>query len=135
MDFEPLWSLNPKISYRCVTEINSRYYGLSLKRTLTQGPYSVRYKGSNWLKHKIWVVLLKKHYPDLRRWHDTTGMQFLQSFLNVISRKKPVVALQITTLPAVPSGIWYIYQKKILDPESSGVSINRQPKKWSPGVG
>ena len=38
MDFEPLWSLTPKISYRCVTEINSRYYGLSLKRTLTRGP-------------------------------------------------------------------------------------------------
>ena len=57
--------------------------------------------------------------------------------------EKPVVALQITTLPAVPSGIWYIYQKKILDPESSGrllevkskwkISINRQPKKWSSG--
>ena len=62
MDFEPFWSLTscladipiiltaakspPKISYRCVTEINSRYYGLSLKRALTQGPYSVRYKGS-----------------------------------------------------------------------------------------
>ena len=38
----------PKISYRCVTEINSSYYGLSVKRTLTQGPYSVRYRGS-WL--------------------------------------------------------------------------------------
>ena len=37
-----------KIKYRRLTEINSRYYGLSLMRTLTRGPYSVRYKGS-WL--------------------------------------------------------------------------------------
>ena len=35
-----------KIIYRCLTEINSSYYGLSLMRTLTQGPHSVRYKGS-----------------------------------------------------------------------------------------
>ena len=32
--------------YRRLTEINSRYYGLSLMRTLPRGPYSVRYKGS-----------------------------------------------------------------------------------------
>ena len=31
-----------------LTEINSHYYGLSLMRTLTQGPYSVCYRGS-WL--------------------------------------------------------------------------------------
>ena len=37
-----------KIIYRRLTEINSRYYGLSLMRTLTRGPNSVRYKGS-WL--------------------------------------------------------------------------------------
>ena len=35
-----------KTNYRRLTEINSRYYGLSLLRTLTQGPYSVRNKGS-----------------------------------------------------------------------------------------
>ena len=35
-----------KPNYRRLTEINSRYYGLSLMRTLTWGPYSVRYKGS-----------------------------------------------------------------------------------------
>ena len=35
-----------KIDNRCFTEINSRYYGLLLMRTLTRGPYSVRYKGS-----------------------------------------------------------------------------------------
>ena len=36
------------LSHRCraLTEINSRYYGLSLKRTLTRGSYSVRCKGS-----------------------------------------------------------------------------------------
>ena len=34
--------------YRSLTEINSRYYRLSLMRTLTWGPNSVRYKGS-WL--------------------------------------------------------------------------------------
>ena len=32
----------PKIVYRRSTEIKPRYYGLSLMRTLTQGPYSVR---------------------------------------------------------------------------------------------
>ena len=37
-----------KTSCRRLTEINSRYYGLSLMRTLTRGPNSVRYKGS-WL--------------------------------------------------------------------------------------
>ena len=31
-----------KINYRCLTEINSRYYGLSLLRTLTRGPEGVR---------------------------------------------------------------------------------------------
>ena len=35
-----------KIYYRYLTEINSRYYGLSLVRTLTRGPYIVRCKGS-----------------------------------------------------------------------------------------
>ena len=34
-----------KINYRCLTEIISRYYRLSLMRTLTQGPYGVHYKG------------------------------------------------------------------------------------------
>ena len=33
-------------NYRFLTEINSRYYGLSLMRTLTLGPYSVRNKWS-----------------------------------------------------------------------------------------
>ena len=37
-----------KINYRYLTEINSRYYGLPLMRTPTQGPHSVRNKGS-WL--------------------------------------------------------------------------------------
>ena len=35
-----------KMNYKCLTEINSGYYGLSLMRTLTrasQGLYSVRY--------------------------------------------------------------------------------------------
>ena len=32
--------------YRRSTEMNSRYYGFSLMRTLTRGPYSVRYEGS-----------------------------------------------------------------------------------------
>ena len=35
-----------KINYRRLTEINSRYYGLSLLRTLTCGPEGVRNKGS-----------------------------------------------------------------------------------------
>ena len=36
----------PKTKYKRLTEINSRYYGLSLKRTLTWGPYSVCHEGS-----------------------------------------------------------------------------------------
>ena len=35
-----------KIIYRRLTEIDSRCYRLSLMRTLTRGPNSVRYKGS-----------------------------------------------------------------------------------------
>ena len=35
-----------KINYRRLTEINSRYYGLSLMRTPAQGLHSSRYKGS-----------------------------------------------------------------------------------------
>ena len=37
-----------KTNYRHLTEINSRYYGLSLMRTLLRRPYSVCYKRS-WL--------------------------------------------------------------------------------------
>ena len=32
-----------KIDYRHLTEVNSRYYGLSLIRKLTRGPWRVRY--------------------------------------------------------------------------------------------
>ena len=35
-----------KINYRCLNEINFRYYGPSLMRTLTQCPYSVHHEGS-----------------------------------------------------------------------------------------
>ena len=39
--------LNPRQKhYRRLTEINSRYYELSLMRALTRGPYGVRNKGS-----------------------------------------------------------------------------------------
>ena len=37
-----------KMNYKCLTEINYLYSGLSLMMTLTQGLYSVRYKVS-WL--------------------------------------------------------------------------------------
>ena len=37
-----------KTNYKRLTEINSPYYGLPLKRTVTRGPYRVRYKGT-WL--------------------------------------------------------------------------------------
>ena len=37
-----------KINYRDLTEINYRYYGLSLMWTITWGPHRVRYKNS-WL--------------------------------------------------------------------------------------
>ena len=35
-----------RTNYRRLTEINSRYYGLLLMRTLTRGPCSIRCKGS-----------------------------------------------------------------------------------------
>ena len=34
-----------KTNYRRLTEINSRYYGISLLKTLTRGPYRVRNEG------------------------------------------------------------------------------------------
>ena len=51
-----------KTNYRRLTEIKSRYYGLSLMRTLTRGPYGVRYKGS-------WLYML------------TNGGLFINSFI------------------------------------------------------
>ena len=39
-----------KTNYRRLTEINSRYYGLSLMRTLTRGPYGVRYNSGNGMR-------------------------------------------------------------------------------------
>ena len=44
-----------KTNYRRLTEINYRYYRLSLMRTLMWGPYSVRYKES-W-PYKIYFLL------------------------------------------------------------------------------
>ena len=37
-----------KINYTCLTEVKSRYYRLSLIRTLPRGPYSVCNKGVDW---------------------------------------------------------------------------------------
>ena len=48
-----------KINYRRLTEINSRYYGLSLMRTLTRGPHSVRNKGSWLYTEELFVSALK----------------------------------------------------------------------------
>ena len=48
----------PKTNYSCLTEIISRYYGLSLMRTLTSGPYGVCFKGS-WL-HEEFAVSLRE---------------------------------------------------------------------------
>ena len=51
-----------KTNYRRLTEVDSHYYGLSLRRTLSRAP-SVRYKGS-WLypyrvlSRAIWLVVL-----------------------------------------------------------------------------
>ena len=44
-----------KINYRDLTEINYRYYGLSLMWTITWGPHRVRYK-------KSWLSGLKNPY-------------------------------------------------------------------------
>ena len=46
-----------KIIYRQLTEINSCYYGLSVMRTLTRGPNSVRHKGSWLYSEKITPLL------------------------------------------------------------------------------
>ena len=51
MDTPIIWTAAKslvKINYRSLTEISFCYYGLSLMRTLTQGPCIVLYKGS-WL--------------------------------------------------------------------------------------
>ena len=53
--------------YRRLTEINSRYYGLSLMRTPTRGPYSVRYKGS-WLYSHFFVKGVL-HFLTARKCH------------------------------------------------------------------
>ena len=45
--------LNPKISYRHLTEISSRYYGPSLMRTLTRGPSLSPIKGVNFYSFLI----------------------------------------------------------------------------------
>ena len=44
-----------KINNRHLAEINSRYNGLLIMRTLTRGPYSVRY-------NKSWLYLLLKFF-------------------------------------------------------------------------
>ena len=42
-----------KMNYRRLTEIDSRYYGLSLLRRLTCGPECVRNKGSSLYVHPL----------------------------------------------------------------------------------
>ena len=56
-----------KINYRCLTEINSRYYGLLLMRTLTQDPHSVRNKGS-WLYSILFYSILGLYYYHKNLW-------------------------------------------------------------------
>ena len=56
-----------KTTYRRLTEINSRYYGLSLMRTLTQGPYSICYKGRSF--HCIGHYKKIPHPPPPPRSH------------------------------------------------------------------
>ena len=76
-----------KTKYRHLTDINSRYYGLSLKRTLTQGPYSVCHEGS-WLEiifqELNWLQKLKKEEVTIVSYFslallllsDTTALMF-----------------------------------------------------------
>ena len=59
-----------KINYRRLTEINSRFYGLAVMRTLSGGPYSVRNKGS-WLlcfTEKSFEIKLDKHTRRQSYW-------------------------------------------------------------------
>ena len=64
-----------KSQAKCLTEINSRYYRLSIMRTLTQGAYNVCYKGS-------WVYLLLACYA-IKSWDVvrvcSTNCWFIQS--------------------------------------------------------
>ena len=46
-----------KINYRRLTEINSRYYGHSLLRTLTHGPEGVHNKGSDGIQVHLGPIL------------------------------------------------------------------------------
>ena len=63
-----------KINDRCLTEIDSCYYGLLLKRILTQGPYSVHYKSykiilplafghflNNTVQFSLWLTSIQWH--------------------------------------------------------------------------
>ena len=53
-----------KINYRHLTEINSRYYGLSLQKTLTQGPTVSAIKGVDCTYLNIdFIDRLKKNRP------------------------------------------------------------------------
>ena len=55
-----------KINYRRLTEINSSYYGLSLMRTLTWGPHSVRYKGVDCNRGLKLYLLRHMYFYDKR---------------------------------------------------------------------
>ena len=51
--------------HRSLTEIDSHFYGLLLKRTLTQRPFCVHYEGSwRYCSHKIILPLAFGHFPN-----------------------------------------------------------------------
>ena len=85
-----------KINWRCLTEINSRYYGLSPMRTLTEDLYSVRNKGTVLKRVRCTVhriVISTEHLALLTAvfWFCWLVLQFRErnSFISLVS--KPII--------------------------------------------
>ena len=114
-----------KINYRCLTEVNSRYFGVSLMRTLTQGPYSVHCKWS-WLDIETLNVFthLVSSYRIPISWnkriflHQKSRSSILIGFFFVHQHGRRFNALYtnmvaVTSFPSVYS-IWKRFYKIIL---------------------
>ena len=93
-----------KINYRCWTEINSRYYGLSLLWTLTHGPEGIHNKGVDYTPiflfqlvemeitvpcthnfHLYFVVFLCHHISFFYHISPSVRMVWLVNFVGCIS--------------------------------------------------
>ena len=64
-----------KTSCRRLTEINSRYYGLSLMRTPPRGPYSVRYKRSRLQNSPYFCVFKYARAVKQKVWNEAANRE------------------------------------------------------------